>query len=250
MIDMHIHILPGIDDGAETLSDSLAMASLAVDSGTTAVLASSHGNIGDLTIAQYQEAFEKLAGALRTEGIPLQLYPGMEIFMDHHVMERLSVGELLTVNRTDYVLVEFDFEEELWMVRDYLQLLQEEGYLPIIAHAERYSFVQRHPEEVYHWVRQGIVIQVNKGSLLGAYGRRERETALSLLSHRLVHVIASDAHGTERRTPKMQNAVRFLSEAVSAQYRDLMLTENPGRILRGEEILAFEPRPYRQNRYW
>lgn len=250
MIDLHTHILPAVDDGSHSVSESLAMAEMALDNGTNGIAATSHGNIGELTVEKYREAFFKLRERLVQEHLPLQLYTGMEILMDHEVPDKLDAGKLLTLNDTKYILIEFHFDEELWMVKDYLQMLEETEYIPVIAHAERYEFVQRHPEEVYNWVRSGIVIQANKGSFLGAFGRKARETALSLLSHNLIQVVASDAHGVEHRTTQMRNAARFLNDTVSPKYRELVLSENPGRILRGEEVLTFPPKPYRQNHYW
>lgn len=247
MFDIHMHILPGLDDGAKTMADSVAMALMAFESGVKGVAATSHGNTKGLTRAAYEQAFAKLKAELEKEKIPLKLYPGMEIFMDHDVMDKLAAGELLTLNQSRYVLAEFDFGEELWMVNDYLQMLRDAGYLPVIAHAERYAFVQKNPEAVYDWAGQGYVIQVNKGSLLGGFGRRERETAISLLEHKLIHVISSDAHGIRERTPSMHNISRFLGDCVSPKYKELLLHENPRRILAGEEVLAFVPKPYRRN---
>lgn len=250
MIDIHTHILPGLDDGAASMEEAVAMAELAIDSGIRGIVATSHGNLGGYTLEDYEEAFYSLRRALEKERIPITLYTGMEIFMNHEALELLNQKELLTLNRTSYVLVEFDFQEELWMVNDYLQSLQEEGYIPVIAHVERYDFVQRHLDEVYRWANQGYVLQGNKGSFLGAFGREVKETALSLLRHRLIHVIASDAHGIEGRTPSMGNIYRFLTENVPMQYRDVLLEENPERILRGKEILSPPPVPYRRKRIW
>lgn len=250
MFDIHTHILPGIDDGAKSMSDAVAMALMASECGVEGVVASSHGNTGDLTLSAYAHAFAALKEELKKEKIALELYPGMEIYMDHDAIDKLAAGELLTINKSNYVLVEFDFREEVWMVREYLQMLEDAGYLPVIAHAERYAFVQRNPEIVYHWADLGYVIQVNKGSLLGGFGRRERETAISLLEHRLVHVIASDTHGIEARTPSMSHISRFLGDCVSPKYRELLLTENPKRIISGDEILSFPPKPYRRSLHW
>lgn len=250
MFDIHMHILPGMDDGAKSMADAIAMAEMAVECGVKGVVASSHGNTGGFTRSDYERALLGLKEELKKEKIALELYPGMEIYMDHDAIDKLTAGELLTINQSKYVLVEFDFREELWMVQDYLQMLDDAGYIPVIAHAERYAFVQRNPELVYHWAELGYVIQVNKGSLLGGFGRRERETAISLLEHKLIHVIASDAHGIDERTPSMYNISRFLGDCVSPKYREILLTENPGRILRGEEILSFPPKPYRRNLHW
>lgn len=250
MIDIHMHILPGIDDGSRSMGESIAMAVMAQESQITRIAATCHGNLGDLAIETYMQVFHELEMQLKKENITVELCTGMEVFMNDSALDKLGRGELLTLNQTRYVLVEFDFQEELWMVNDYLQMLEDAGYIPVIAHAERYSFVHRNIEEVYNWARRGFVIQVNKGSLLGFYGQRERDAALSLMCHNLVHVIATDAHGINRRTPRMRNASRFLSDFTHPAYVDLLLEENPRRILAGDEIASFPLKPYRRNIYW
>ena len=164
--------------------------------------------------------------------------------MDEEAVFGLKKGEFLTLNHTSYVLAEFSFDEELWMMEEYLSMLEDAGYVPVIAHAERYASVQRNPEAVYGWVNKGYAIQVNKGSFLGTFGKRERDTTLSLLSHNLVHVVSSDTHGVHMRTPNMKKILQFLDKTAGMKYRNLVLSENPGRILMGEEILSFPPRPY------
>lgn len=252
MIDLHTHILPGIDDGSRNLEESLEMCRIAAVGGTRGIVATSHGNLGPkpLTPEDYKNAYRLLKQELVRADIPIRLYSGMEIFMTADVVSGLRAGELLTLNETKYILIEFDFREEPWMAEEYLHMLEEAGYTPVIAHVERYYFIQREPEIIYDWVQRGYVIQVNKGSPLGAFGKKERDIAISLLEHNLVHVIASDAHGTQHRTPNMTNIVRFLGETIGNKYRNLVLNENPARILSGEEILSFPPRPYRWKRHW
>lgn len=248
MIDLHTHILPGIDDGSQSLEESMEMCRLAWENGTRGMVGTSHGNIKKGTsLREYKDAFRLLTRELKKEEIPMEIYPGMEVFMNEDAVSGLKKGELLTINSTRYVLAEFSFEENLWMINEYLHMLEDAGYFPIIAHAERYASVQRYPEEVYRWGNRGYVIQVNKGSFLGTFGKRERDTALSLLEHNLIHVIASDTHGIHMRTPNMKKILQFLDRAVGMKYRNLVLSENPGRILRGEDIFSFPPRPYRRN---
>lgn len=245
MIDLHTHILPGIDDGSQRLEESVEMCRLAWESGTRGMVAASHGN-GEkgCSLKSYKDAFWLLLQELKKEEIPLEIYPGMEVYMNEEAVSGLEKGELLTLNHTAYVLAEFSFDEELWMMDEYLSMLEDAGYFPVIAHAERYAAVQRHPEAVYGWVNKGYVIQVNKGSFFGTFGKQERDTVLSLLSHNLVHVIASDTHGIHMRTPNMKKILQFLDKTAGMKYRNLVLRENPGRILMGEEILSFPPRPY------
>lgn len=163
MIDLHMHILPGIDDGAESFEEALEMAHMAAESDAEGIVATSHGNIGELSAEEYFEAFNRFDEKLKENNVPLVLYPGMEIFMGQGVDKKLSRGELFTVNNTKYVLTEFDFYEDIWRVNFYLELLSDDGYIPIIAHPERYSFIQENPQEVFYWAERGYVTQVNKG---------------------------------------------------------------------------------------
>lgn len=250
MIDLHMHILPGVDDGAHSWEEALAMAQMAVESGTKGIVATSHGNIGDLSIEKYAEAFFQFRKKLKEENIHLGVYPGMEVFMTPEAVRDLEREELLTINNTRYVLVEFDFGEEVWMVNHCLELLEEAGYTPVIAHPERYAFAQREPQMVFDWVMKGFVTQVNKGSFVGTFGRRVQNTAMALLSHNLVHVIASDAHSMHHRTPQMRGAVRFLEGYIPEEYTDLIFEKNPKHILKNEEIEAYRPRPFGRPRHW
>ena len=146
MVDLHTHILPHLDDGAFDLETSVRMADLAARSGVFHMAATSHGNYYDYTLEEYRENFERLQAELRDKEIPVKLYSGMEIFMDEKAADLLDLGELLTLNGTRYVLVEFDFEENVEKVYKYVADLQTRRYNIVLAHPERYLFVQRDPE--------------------------------------------------------------------------------------------------------
>ena len=113
MVDLHLHILPGLDDGAEDLETAVRMAKMAAHSGVFHMAATSHGNYYDYTLEEYRESFERLQRELVIRQIPVKLYPGMEIFMDENAGDLLECRELLTLNGTKYVLIEFDFEENV-----------------------------------------------------------------------------------------------------------------------------------------
>ena len=113
MVDLHTHILPHLDDGAFDLETSVRMADLAARSGVFHMVATSHGNYYDYTLEEYRENFERLQAELRDREIPVKIYSGMEIFMDEKAADLLDLGELLTLNGTRYVLVEFNFEENV-----------------------------------------------------------------------------------------------------------------------------------------
>ena len=127
MVDIHSHILPSLDDGSRSLEESLRMASQAVSSGIRHMAATSHGNFYDYTLEDYWTVFRKTQEAFTTEHIPLKLYPGMEIFLDEDAFFLLEKKELLSLNNTDYLLVEFDFEEQPGKAADRIGRLREKA---------------------------------------------------------------------------------------------------------------------------
>ena len=179
MVDLHLHILPGLDDGAEDLETAVRMAKMAAHSGVFHMAATSHGNYYDYTLEEYRESFERLQRELVIRQIPVKLYPGMEIF---------------TLNGTKYVLIEFDFEENVEKVCKYVDDLQNRRYNVVLAHPERYTFIQKDPEFAYFLAQQGCVLQVNKGSVFGQFGSRCRNLARQFMDDGIVSILASDAH--------------------------------------------------------
>lgn len=242
MIDLHTHILPGIDDGAPSLEESLVMADMAVSSGVNTIVATSHGCSNNVNTQRYWDAYQQLKDALEERHIPLKLISGMEIFLTEDALKAIENKSLLSINNTKYLLVEFDFEEEAWVAEYYLQMLKEAGYHPIIAHPERYHFMQRDPSLAYYWVQQDYVLQANKDSILGRFGTGCQRLVIELLNHNLIQVVASDAHGIRRRTPRMNGIEALLRNEFSPLYANMFLNENPERIIQGEEVYTFPPR--------
>ncbi len=237
MVDIHCHILPDVDDGAQSLEDALEMARMAADCGVTDLAATSHfrgDEKGTERLEQLYRQFRRLAAAVRQEKIPLRLHPGAEIFCTPETPELARGRGLPTLGDTDYVLCEFPFRADYGYMDEILDAISEAGYQPVIAHPERYAAIQRHPRRVEHWFRMGYVIQVNKGSALGAFGSWAQDTAQWLLEAGLVHVIASDAHSPYRRTTDLSPIRDWLLDHYPRAYARLLLEENPGRLLRGE----------------
>lgn len=234
MIDLHSHILPELDDGSQSLRESLAMARMAVDSGITAMVATPH--CADDRSWETYEAWQLLSQALSENEIPLKLFPGMEIFGTPDTVRMLREGKLFTLNGSRYPLIEFSFrsdgEEETAILRSVCKA----GFRPVVAHPERYGYVQRDPRLVNRWYRMGCLFQVNRGSLLGRFGSRAQETAFELVSRGFASVVASDAHSPRMRTPWMADVQQLLTEEISAQCARVLLKENPKKILKDEEI--------------
>lgn len=239
MVDIHCHIIPEVDDGAWDLEDAVKMARIAVHSGVRRIIATPHFR----GIPESREElpgilrqFRRLESAVRREGLNLELIPGAEILCVPQTLEMAHRDRLPTLGTSRYVLVEFYFDASAEFLELALEELQSCGYRPVVAHPERYSAVQRNLDLAYGWFRRGIVLQVNKGSVLGVFGRRAEETAVRLLHRGLVHVIASDAHSPEHRTTDLSLVRRWATENLGREYTRILLEDNPARISRGEPV--------------
>ena len=239
MIDLHSHILPELDDGAQSLAEALSMARMAVDSGITTMVATPHcvhGRAGEV-----RDSWQLLCQALRENEIPLKLQPGMEIFGTADTVRLLKEGQLKTINGSKYPLVEFGFQSTGDEETLILHSLCKAGYRPIVAHPERYSYVQRNPRLINQWFRMGCLLQVNRGSLLGRFGRQAQAMAVELVERGFATVVATDAHSARVRTPWMRDIREILAKEVSPQCAKMLLLENPRRILKNENFPPIEP---------
>lgn len=246
MIDIHSHILPGIDDGAQDIYDTLEMVRLAADSGVTDMIATPHCNIPGFYENYFDRAYEELVQTVRSavheEGIPVRIHPGMEAFTTPDLPERLSDGRIMTLNGSHYLLMEFSFDEDPGYVINMVEQVRQTGVIPVIAHAERYEFVQEDPWMVYDWRIKGYPIQVNKGSFQGRFGRRAQGTAYLLMDHHLVSVIASDAHSPYQRTPYMTDVYEELLRDYPESYLRMLFWDNPRLICEDQPIQSLRPR--------
>ena len=251
MIDIHAHILPAVDDGSFSLEESLRMLRMAEASGVWAVAATPHCNIpGSRSNYASEELMEQLISlrqAVKASGSDLVIYQGMEVYATRQMPQLLEEQKAWTLNGTQYFLTEFAFDEDPEFCRMILEDCFEAGFIPVIAHPERYFFVQKNPQIVYEWFCQGYGIQVNKGSLLGRFGRSTYDMAQLLMQHGLVTCVASDAHSSVQRTPHMHDVKQFLDKNYSEDYRSLVTEINPRRILSGQPLYRLDPIPFEGN---
>ena len=237
MIDIHTHILPMVDDGAESFDEALDMAEMASECGVQALVVTPHCN-HDVGYVNYESEhlaalFDKLCGLVKDFDIPIRLFRGMELWASTDIVEKLSSGKLLTLNRTQYTLLEFAFDEEPWWIEAILREMMEGGYIPIIAHPERYYCVHEEPNCLYEWRKMGAFAQMNKDSILGRFGRHTADTAALLLKHNLFNFVASDAHHAYVRNTDMTEITRYMEKKFSLRYQEVLLNENPKAILEG-----------------
>lgn len=237
MIDIHTHILPGVDDGAEDLTDALLMAELAAESGVHTIIATPHGNIpGGVNLeksAELKNRLRDLQEKIWERGVPLQLLSGMEIYVTEDVAEKMKDGKVLSLNESDYYLIEFGFFADAGWITDRLEEIRAMGGVPVIAHPERYVCIQKKPEIAADWIDLGCQLQMNKGSIFGKFGRASFYAADRLLGNDCITYVASDAHSPYHRTTYMKDIQEFLQEEYSSAFANRLLQENPQRFLLG-----------------
>src|SRR5579872_5832004 len=203
MIDIHLHILPGVDDGPETMQASLALARVLVQESVHAAVATPHYNdeFPQHSATEIRERVNNMQIELDRHNIPLRLLAGHEALIKPGLVEDIRAGCLATLNGSRYLLLELWNSFWLPETERVIFELQASGITPILAHAERYRVFQKQPKHLASLLQQGVLIQITASSLLGMQGRTAQRTVETLLRQGSVHCIASDAHGLDKRSP-------------------------------------------------
>jgi protein-tyrosine phosphatase len=256
IVDIHTHILPGMDDGAQSLEDALAMARVAQESGTSLLVATPHMDFASANTGGASEVVRSraraLTAALESSGIPVRVLPGMETAMDLHLPRLLACGEVLTIGDSGrYVLVELPFQQIPEYAEKVVFELASAGYTPVIAHPERCADVLKDPNRMYRLVRAGAIGQVNAGSLTGAFGRSIGKVAKILLGHGLAHVVASDGHSpTGARPCRLDQAFAVVSRLLGREGATRAAKDVPQAMVLGESVRLETPERYSARRWF
>ncbi|HIZ43525.1 MAG TPA: hypothetical protein H9672_02240 [Firmicutes bacterium] len=255
MVDLHVHILPGLDDGSQSMEESLELAELALEGGVSLLAATPHSNqegrFENFFSGELKAEYEAFCRALAEERLPLGVVLGMEIFATEDMRDKIKSGQLTGLNGSRYYLVEFAFDAEPDWIGERLEDVLELGRIPLIAHPERYFCVQEYPALVYEWLRLGCCTQLNKGSLLGRFGRHAARSAAQLLEYDLVTCVASDAHSPYMRTTYMGDVRDYLEERLGEERALRLLERNPERILYGRTVPGHgRPPERRKTIFW
>jgi protein-tyrosine phosphatase len=238
-VDIHSHILPGLDDGSESLEDSVAMVQMAAESGTADIVASPHS---DLTFALQPELVEqKIAELEAASGNVLRIHRGCDFHLHYeNIMDALANPTKYTIDHKNYLLVEFS---ELLMARssnEILDRLRDAGMVPVITHPERNSILQGRMDLLVKWAANGCYMQVTALSFLGRFGARAQEFSNELMKRGLVHFVASDAHDPKDRTPRLDEAYRHIAKKYGELRAQQLFVTNPRAAIDGE-FVEFEP---------
>ena len=236
LIDLHTHILPGVDDGARDEAETLAMLAAAASDGIATIVATPHSHHVDA--ARVLAGVERLNSAVHDAGIDITILAGHEARISAELANRYRDGSLLTLNGTRWLLLEcYLFDDwPLHLVERSVDRLLAAGLRPLLAHAERYPFVQRHPDSLASLIGRGIPVQINAGSLFLRQVDVERKTAETLLRTRTAHVIASDAHNARYRPPALRAAYQRAAEIASDEYASWMRSVAQ-HVIDGDEVV-------------
>ena len=248
LVDIHCHILPGIDDGAQTIEDSLKMARVAVSEGITHILCTPHHNNGTYSnkkediirkVAELQEVLDK-------ERIPLTLFEGQEVRLSADVMKRIAQNEILFTDLDDsYILIEFPTLEVPAYAHRALFELCANGYVPIIVHPERNSQIIKNPNLMIPFIEMGCLAQVTCGSYMGQFGKEIQKVAKGMIEANLVHMIASDAHNTKGRTFFTQASYEKIIKEFGEE-KVLAFQQAAKDIVNGEKVQKIPPSEYKK----
>ena len=251
--DIHCHLLPGIDDGARDWDESLAMARLAVADGTTIIVATPHqlGSFGHNTGEQIRQRVAELQARLNAAGIALAVLPGADVRIEDGMVERLVAGEVLTLgDHRRHVLLELPHELYL-PLEPLLDRLARHNMVGILSHPERNLGIIRQPDVLGPLVDAGCLLQITAGSLSGSFGPVCRETAEWLLNEGLVHLVATDAHGSHTRRPLMQCAYERVAERTDQQTADDLCWHHPAAVAAGGDVPGGRRQaPHRRRAWW
>ena len=233
MIDLHSHILPGIDDGAKTLEDSLEMARIAVDDGIQTMACTPHIYPGmylndgpGITAAR-----DALQHALVQHGIPLKLVVGADVHLVPGLLDGIRSGKVPTLNGSRYLLLEPSHTTPPLHFEASVFNLVASGYTPVITHPERLVWIENHYPVFLRLIEQGAWMQVTAGALTGVFGRRAQYWGERFVGEGHTHILATDAHSTSRRKPQLKPALAVVERLLGEQEATNLVLARPQAIL-------------------
>lgn len=242
MIDIHTHILPGVDDGAETLRDAVRLLRQAAEAGTKEIILTPHCapsyDFFNYKDARMEDCFETLCRAADQEQIPVMLHPGMEVLYEGKKEWLCHKKEYVTLCGGSYILMEYYFDAQGEEVLEGIETVKENGYIPIIAHPERYDCVKEDWELAIEGRRRGALFQINKGSLSGRHGEKARICACRLLDLDIVDFVASDAHDPEYRGSRLDRVFHFISSEYGKKRARKLFLDNPRKVIHDSKLIT------------
>jgi len=249
MVDIHSHILPGVDDGPESMEESIQMLINSVESGVDTVVATSHLLPGEYMkpTSLINQLTQELQENAKQENILIKIVKGRECYLTPEIYDYEKDPKNLSINNKKYLLTEMPFGEIPDYVNEMIFELQVKGIVPIIAHVERYFDVISNPNRILELIHSGCIIQVNAGSFFGKYGQKAKATAKILMEHKMIHVIASDMHSSNSLT--LGEAFTEIENMVGKEEATKLFEVRPRAIVEGKTFSIPEPIEYQRKTF-
>lgn len=246
MIDFHTHILPNIDDGSRSIDETFNLIKEAKEVGFEGIVLTSHyiENYYETDVPERDVWVKAITENLQAKGIETNLYLANEIYISDNMMRLLEEGKASTINNSCYVLFELPLNSEPLNLYDVIYSLQENKLIPILAHPERYSYVQKEPELVYDLIEKGCLMQANYGSIIGQYGVKAEFIVRKFFENNMIHFLGSDVHRQNSIYPKIPFALEKIREIVGEQKLEELTTINPKLVLANKKIDIDEPEEF------
>ncbi|MCD8027339.1 MAG: hypothetical protein LUF02_01450 [Erysipelotrichaceae bacterium] len=239
MIDIHCHILPMVDDGAQSVDQAIQMLIDAYSDNTDKIVLTPHFAFSYGFINPYEKIhslFHDLKYIVDDERIPIDMYLGCEYLFDSINTYKNHIHEITKMNHTDYLLMEFYFDVDGDFIIDAIDCVINSGYIPIIAHPERYESIQVSHSLARHMIDHGSLLQMNKGSIFNQYGRNAGKCVLDMLDHHYISFMGSDAHNTTSRNSLMYDDYLYVCDYYGEDYANRIFEINPERMLSNSDI--------------
>ena len=246
MIDFHTHILPNIDDGSRSIDETFNLIKEAKEVGFDGIILTSHyiENFYETDVPERDVWVKAISENLGAKGIDTDLYLANEIYISENMMGLLEQQKASTINNSCYVLFELPLNEEPLNLYDVIYSLQENKLIPVLAHPERYSFIQKEPELIYDLIEKGCLMQANYGSIIGQYGVKAEYIVKKFLENNMIHFLGSDVHRQNSIYPKIPFALEKIKEIVGEEKLEELTTINPKLVLANKKIEIDEPEEF------
>ena len=243
MIDFHSHIIPSIDDGSKSVEETFNLMKEAQKAGFDKVLSTSHYMEGYYEVENREREvwINAINEKLYQNGINIHIYLGNEIYITDNIIKLLEEGKASTVNNTSYVLFEMPLNAEPFNLYDVIYQMQQNKIVPILAHPERYSFIQKDAELMYDLIEKGVLMQANYGSIIGQYGKKAQKTVKKFFTNNMIHVLGTDAHRYNTIYPRIPYALNEIEKIIGTEKLEELTNTNPNLILNNKRINIEEP---------
>lgn len=244
MIDFHTHILPNIDDGSKSIEETFNLIKEAEKAGFKKIISTSHylEKYYEVDVIERKAWIDTLNKTIKERNEEIELYLGNEIYFSDNIIRLLEEGKATTINNTSYLLFELPLNTKPFNIYNIIYELLEYKLIPVLAHPERYTFVQSEPELVYDLIQKGVLMQCNYGSIIGQYGKKAQIIVKKLYENNMVHFLGTDVHKQNTIYERIPEILPQISEIIGEEKLKEITTMNAQKVLENKRIDIDEPK--------